>query len=719
MKRILLFATVIALAFSLFTCATQGSLKDGSRKRIDLSGSGYRTGTVFDRTRYDSVAEISKQGSSTRGTIPPSFSMKVYAPIPGQQGNLGSCFAWASAYAARTIIESQNLNRTDKILTTKMAFSPIFLYFAVREFVNAPDDSDGASLIDTVQVMASTGLPRRITFDESFVADMLQAEQQRPFSNPIMGFGILFTSNAGHAYRIDRVKRSLLDGDPVIIALEVTDSFKKARDVWIPKTGEDGEGGHAICVVGYDDAKYGGAFEVMNSWGEEWGNGGYTWISYATFGEKVVQAWVINDDVSAYNNGLVLIGKADVEIAGKNGTAQVQLMEDGIYRLPATVKNGSPVKLNIVDTSPSRGINTYMFYVNPENGRTARVNGNDWITTDKNAKAANFVILYSRSQLDINSLLTSFGRQSGSISSRLSNILGKNFTPFGNAKYEHSSMEISASLLDNSSVAGMVLTVNFDADEKPISDMIRIKGGTFVMGSPSSEQGRDDDERQKNETLGDYYIGAAKITVKEFRDFVNATGYKTSAEKKGKSLMINFGIEEERNGFSWQNPGFTQEDSHPVVHINWYDALEYCNWRSRQEGFTPVYRVSGTYVAVNNGANGYRLPTEAEWEYACRAGTATPFNTGGTISPNQANFGNALLYKTTPVRKYAPNQWGLYDTHGNVLEWCSDMLQNDMRSVRGGTWLSSWAGIRSAYRSFIKADVSMTLIGFRLVRNAG
>jgi formylglycine-generating enzyme required for sulfatase activity len=264
----------------------------------------------------------------------------------------------------------------------------------------------------------------------------------------------------------------------------------------------------------------------------------------------------------------------------------------------------------------------------------------------------------------------------------------------------------------------MVLAVNFDAEEKPISDMIRIRGATFVMGSPFSEQGRDDDEKQKRETLRDYYIGATEITVNDFRDFVKATGYKTSAEKSGKSVIINYGISEEREGISWQKPGFTQEENHPVVHINLYDAVEYCNWRSRQEGFTPVYTVSGNSVTTNNNANGYRLPTEAEWEYACRAGTTTPFNTGRTLAANQANLVNALLYKTTPVRKYAPNEWGLYDTHGNVFEWCSDLVSdNNVRSVRSGSWLSGWDGVRSAYRNFLRADISMSVVGFRLARN--
>jgi formylglycine-generating enzyme required for sulfatase activity len=148
-----------------------------------------------------------------------------------------------------------------------------------------------------------------------------------------------------------------------------------------------------------------------------------------------------------------------------------------------------------------------------------------------------------------------------------------------------------------------------------------------------------------------------------------------------------------------------------------YDAIEYCNWRSRQEKLTSVYTVSGNSVTANANANGYRLPTEAEWEYACRAGTTTPYNTGRTISANQANFAATWLYKSTPVRKYAPNQWGIYDMHGNVFEWCSDNLINNIYSIRGGTWLSNPQEIRSAFRGFQPADVSTIYTGLRLARN--
>jgi formylglycine-generating enzyme required for sulfatase activity len=148
-------------------------------------------------------------------------------------------------------------------------------------------------------------------------------------------------------------------------------------------------------------------------------------------------------------------------------------------------------------------------------------------------------------------------------------------------------------------------------------------------------------------------------------------------------------------------------------------------------------------VRWDRKANGYRLPTEAEWEYACRAGTTTPFSTGNNITTNQANY-NGTPYnnnakgqnrlRTMPVFTFEPNPWGLHEMHGNVSEWCWDWYgdyvstaQTDptgasfgtYRVIRGGSWNNSAAGARSALRNTIAPSYRYASVGFRLTRNAG
>jgi len=185
--------------------------------------------------------------------------------------------------------------------------------------------------------------------------------------------------------------------------------------------------------------------------------------------------------------------------------------------------------------------------------------------------------------------------------------------------------------------------------------------------------------------------------------------------------------------------------------------VEYCNKRSQAEGRSPAYRIDKSRSDPNNtnnsdtvkwlvtlvpGANGYRLPTEAEWEYACRAGTGTPFNTGNNITTGQANYEGNYPYngngkgqyrrKTTPVGSFAANGWGLCDMHGNVWEWCWDWFgsyqsgsQTDpvgassgsLRVRRGGSWEYGAKYLRSANRHHSYGDPSYRFIGcgFRLV----
>jgi formylglycine-generating enzyme required for sulfatase activity len=229
-------------------------------------------------------------------------------------------------------------------------------------------------------------------------------------------------------------------------------------------------------------------------------------------------------------------------------------------------------------------------------------------------------------------------------------------------------------------------------------------------------------------------MGKHEVTVGEFRRFVDAAGYKTTAETSGGGDVWNGTTWAHKDDASWKNPYLNQGEKHPVVLVSWYDALEYCNWLSKQENLKPVYIRNGDSVTWNRNANGYRLPTEAEWEYACRAGTTTAYSTGLGISVSQANCNDAGATKN--VGSYAPNAWGLYDMHGNVWEWCwdlkgsySNVLQIDplgvvtgqSRVLRGGAWNLNARNLRSAFRGSLDLmnRFGNNSFGFRLARSGG
>ena len=251
-----------------------------------------------------------------------------------------------------------------------------------------------------------------------------------------------------------------------------------------------------------------------------------------------------------------------------------------------------------------------------------------------------------------------------------------------------------------------------DPDPVPVTVPINpgfelVNGGTFTMGSPTGETGRSANERQqRNVTVSSFYMGRYLVTQKEYKEVMG------------------------------DNPSYYKGDDLPVENISWFDAVEYCNKLSEKEGLTPAYTVSGSgkdrVVTWNRQANGYRLPTEAEWEYACRAGTTTVYNTGLTMTDNTGWYSHNSNGRTQPVGQKPANAWGLYDMHGNVREWCWDWHGNyrssrqtdpagptsgTFRVSRGGSWNSGGQYLRSAYRSFADPSVSGSFLGFRVVRD--
>ncbi|MDR2574850.1 MAG: SUMF1/EgtB/PvdO family nonheme iron enzyme [Treponema sp.] len=275
--------------------------------------------------------------------------------------------------------------------------------------------------------------------------------------------------------------------------------------------------------------------------------------------------------------------------------------------------------------------------------------------------------------------------------------------------------------------------------------MAAIPAGSFTMGSPVIELDRDPfGETRHRVNMRAFYIASKELTVGEFRRFVEDTGHVTTAETDGGAQAYDEAKNEWffRAGANWRNPGFRQGDDHPVVCVSWFDAVKYCNWLSVKEGFKPAYTITGQTVNWDRSANGYRLPTDAEWEYACRAGTSTPLFTGESISTSQANYngsiahnyGNIGLFRkaTVSAGSFPPNAWGVYDMHGNVWEWCWDYYSNPNttslsdptgpasgthRINRGGSWSSPGKLLRSAVRASDFPETAGSNLGFRLARN--
>lgn len=292
---------------------------------------------------------------------------------------------------------------------------------------------------------------------------------------------------------------------------------------------------------------------------------------------------------------------------------------------------------------------------------------------------------------------------------------------------------------------------------------VMIPAGEFLMGSDESPDTLARDfpllERKRFEELIDeapvhevritrsFYLGQHEVTVGQFRRFVEASGYKPESEADGTGgygYSRDYDAEKSARGdafegrnqkYSWHNPGFAQGDDHPVVNVTWNDAVAMSLWLSEKEGVH------------------YRLPSEAEWEYAARAGTRTRYHNGDEVREllKVANLFDADAGKnwqkwqshalsghdgfafTAPVGSFASNAFGLYDMHGNVWEWCADWYGEDyysksplndpagpqsgnVRIRRGGSWHTWPFYVRSSYRNWNSANTRYTLVGIRLLR---
>jgi len=238
-------------------------------------------------------------------------------------------------------------------------------------------------------------------------------------------------------------------------------------------------------------------------------------------------------------------------------------------------------------------------------------------------------------------------------------------------------------------------------------EMVKISGGWFDMGS---KRGEADESPAHKVWVDSFLMDKYELTQEQYVKLVGT------------------------------NPSSFKGASRPVDTISWADAVLYCNLRSRAEGLQPCYAEESETWQCDFEANGYRLPTEAEWEYACRAGTSTKYSFGNDVRKLKAYawFTGNSVKMTHPVGQKKPNRWGLYDMYGNVAEWCNDVYdinyykrsqpknprgpkEGDIKVLRGGGWQDRADSLRSSWRagenlSFIDACI-MDSLGFRCVKS--
>jgi formylglycine-generating enzyme required for sulfatase activity len=246
-----------------------------------------------------------------------------------------------------------------------------------------------------------------------------------------------------------------------------------------------------------------------------------------------------------------------------------------------------------------------------------------------------------------------------------------------------------------------------DCTECP--EMVEIPKGSFLMGSYFGRL----DEMPKHQVEINYNFAVSKyeITRNQYTIFINDSNHSSDEGCEVYDLpSFNMNLKK-----SWLDPDFSQDSNHPVVCVNWHDAQAYVSWLSKLTG------------------DQYRLLSESEWEYVARAGSTTSYSFGDSIDSMKANYDDQYR-ATTPVGSYAPNEFGIFDVHGNAAEWVIDCWVDnyanapssgepmtagacDKRILRGGTWHNQPQYLRSAFRNGYFANFRLSGIGFRIAKS--
>lgn len=307
----------------------------------------YGTGLLLDEELYQNIPKAAPLMRGDILDVPKSFSLKSFSPTPGYQGNEATCAGWATAYAGRTILEAIRFNIGNNRIDSNV-FSPSFVYNLIRPKNHC---RSSVSLVDALDVLKYKGGLKLNEFEISCdrivnESDLINAENYR-----IIEYREITDRYSKN--KVSLVRKSITEFKPVVIAMDCPPSFKRAGELWIPDSSEYryfGKG-HALVVIGYDDEKFGGAFEVINSWGSDWGKGGFSWIRYTDFQFYCLLAVELIDKLNFDPNMVDLSGS----LLFRKDNAEIMRAEfnGNYFKMVSSYSSGTKFELLLTNNQPA------------------------------------------------------------------------------------------------------------------------------------------------------------------------------------------------------------------------------------------------------------------------------------------------------------------------------------------------------------------------------
>jgi len=441
---------------------------------ISNAQTNFYTGCILDPEAYRLVESAAPLMRGDYDQIPNKASLYNYTPIPKNQGELSNCVGWSVAYAARTILYAIQNNLQNRTLISQQAFSPYFLYEKTKTSYDQ-NCQEGITLPKALEELKNNGVVWYHEYGENCGKSVTKANELTAQTYKIKEYRKLFESDATDKLKVERIKKSLADSKPVIVGIQCPVSFKAAKgvDFWEPKTGDYvPKDGHALTIIAFDDEKYGGSFQLMNSWGTTWGNEGFIWVRYKDFAQYIFEAYDISAENPLKNN---FSGKIMFQLSA-GYSMEAGFRKEGYYELKDAFYSGALFRIFISNQEPAyiyafgsdlskKCSSIFPFntvtsaYLPYKQNNLAIPDESHFIQLNKSTGIDYFCILYSKEKLDLDKIMLKMETTSGDFQSRLKYILSDQLVEPENIIYsQNGTIEFKAESR-NRSIVPIIITL--------------------------------------------------------------------------------------------------------------------------------------------------------------------------------------------------------------------------------------------------------------------
>jgi hypothetical protein len=422
-------------------------------------GPVFSQGLSFDDNAYNKTLQKAPLTRSMY-VLPTTASLKKYCPIPENQGQYGTCVGWSTAYAARTIMMAHKNNWTDKTMITSNTFAPGYIYNLVKN----EDDYTcqmGTYIDQALTAMINKGVVKYKDFSKSCLAAGTVGMEAEASKYRIKDFAKIFGLEDANLFKIQATKKSLAENKPVVIGMKCPPSFHYVRELWTPlENATQNFGGHAMCVVGYDDNKDGGAFEIMNSWGTDWASQGFVWVKYKDFADFTKYAYELIEDLRPADETLAdLSGK--LRFVMPDGKEMAAKLNGTSYKMLNKYPSGTRFRLYISNNEPAYvysfgsdlTANTYQIFPHKPGISPALTYGkNDvalpdedhFIEMDDNVGKDYLCFIYSKDPINIDNIRKNVEQQTGTFHEKVRKAFGDKAVDLKNAQFTANEISFSA-----------------------------------------------------------------------------------------------------------------------------------------------------------------------------------------------------------------------------------------------------------------------------------